>query len=227
MIRQTASGLWIIDGDKWISAWVEEKGQLQHDFQTLPLILPLIKEGDVVVDAGANIGDTAIPFADRVGPSGKVYAFEPLMEAFECLRLNAQNYPQVIVDNVGLGDVHAGLTMKVTGNVGASFVESGGIENMKSAFIPLDSLKLGLCDFLKIDVEGYETRVLQGAENTITRYRPTMLIEINDAALRRQQTSPLEIFRWLHGHKYRWWPVVGADLSQGSPQYDILARPIL
>lgn len=226
MIRQTASGLWIIESDSHISKWVEEKGQLQHDFQTLPLILPLIKEGDVVVDAGANIGDTAIPFAERVGPAGTIYAFEPLLEAFECLRLNAQKYPQVIVDNVGLGDVHAGLTMKVTGNVGASFIEYGGIENMKSVFIPLDSLELPVCDFLKIDVEGYETHVLTGAENTIERCRPIMLIEVNEGALRRQNANPLDVFCWLYNHKYRWWPVVGADLNQGSPQYDILARPI-
>lgn len=222
MIRQTASGLWIIDGDSHISNWVEEKGQLQHDFQTLPLILPLINEGDVVVDAGANIGDTAGPFLKRVGPTGKVYAFEPNPEAFQCLLRNCST---AYCYNTALSHEAVSYPFQRCENEGAGHITNNSTETVQA--VTLDSFKLEKLDFLKIDVEGFEMHVLGGAFETIDRCKPTMLIEINEGALRRQRATPLDVFIWLHSHKYRWWPVFGADLNQGSPQYDVLARPTI
>lgn len=220
MIRQTASGLWIIESDSHISKWVEEKGQLQHDFQTLPLILPLIKEGDVVVDAGANIGDSTDPFLERVGLTGTVYAFEPNEDAFSCL---VKNCPRATCYKAALSHEFASYPFQRCENEGASHITNNSTETVQA--VTLDSFKLEKLDFLKIDVEGFEVHVLGGSFETIDRCRPQMLIEINEGALRRQRATPLDVFIWLHAHEYRWWPVVGADLNQGSPQYDVLARP--
>lgn len=179
MIRQTTSGLWIIDGDSHISKWVEEKGQLEHDFQTLPLILPLIQEGDVVVDAGANIGDTCGPFLDRVGPTGKVFAFEPNPDAYACL---VKNCPDASCYQVALSHEAVSYPFQRCENEGAGHITNNSTETVQA--VTLDSFKLDRLDFLKIDVEGFEMHVLGGAYQTITSCRPMMLIEVNDAALR-------------------------------------------
>lgn len=220
MIRQTASGLWVIDGDSHISAWIEAKGQLQHDFQTFPLILPLIKAGDTVVDAGANIGDSTGPFLERVGPAGKVFAFEPNPDAFACL---VKNCPDASCYQVALSHEAVAYPFQRCENEGASHITNNSTETVQA--ITLDSFKLDKLDFLKIDVEGFELHVLGGAHQTIKDCRPTMLIEINEGALRRQHVTQLDISLWLQAHKYQWWPVVGANLEQELPQYDVIAKP--
>lgn len=220
MIRQTASGHWVIGGDKWISAWVEAKGQLQHDYQTLPLIMPEINAGDIVVDAGANIGDTTGPLLERVGPTGKVYAFEPNRDAFACL---VKNCPAACCYCVALSNEAVSYPFARTENAGASHITENYSDETVQA-ITLDSFKLDRVDFLKIDVEGFESHVLCGAETTINACHPKMLIEINEGALQRNGTSQIAVLSWLHDHGYQWWPVVGCNLEQGLPQYDVLAR---
>ncbi len=85
----------VIEFDSHISSWVEEAGRLCHDSMVHESILPLIKEGDWVVDAGAYIGDHTIAYAEKVGSRGRVIAFEINPPALECLKHNAVLYPQI------------------------------------------------------------------------------------------------------------------------------------
>lgn len=225
-IRQTAAGHWIINGDTHISAWVEEKGQLQHDFQTLPLILAEIQPGNTVVDVGANIGDSTAPFLEKVGPSGRVYAFEPNLDAYECLKRNCE---RAISVPVALGDPvddFQVVTLNPHDNAGARHISADVDGGVRITSLDMAALNLISCDFIKIDVEGYELNVLRGAEQTISKFRPKMAIEINEGALRRQGTSQIEVFEWLNSHAYQWWPLVPPNLEQELPQYDILAKPM-
>lgn len=221
-IKQTKEGIWILARDSHISKWIEEKGQLQHDYETLPKVLEEIPVGGTVVDVGAFVGDTTAPFLQRVGPEGKVLAFEPNLDAFKCLKRNcpkAQCYPFALG---APGDPW--LELAPCDNAGARYLRKFGFDNDKGQAVniaTLDSLNLDTCSFLKLDCEGAETRVLKGAEQTIDRFHPKMLIELNEGALQRQGTNQLEICSWLQAHGYKWWPVQ-ANLAPDSPQYDIL-----
>lgn len=212
----------ILGNDEYISKWVEETGNLAHDFNMLPLVLPYIKQGDTVIDVGAFIGDHTIAYSRAVGEDGEVIAFEPNPEAFECLEYNLRCCPNAILRKECLGDSHGKMTLIMhPQNAGMAYIES---KKGKSKSITIDSLELERLDFIKIDAEGFEHRILKGAEKTIKKFKPVMLIEINNHALNRNETSDNDIYIYLIelGYDYR-------NIYPGqpihAPQLDLLCTP--
>lgn len=132
-----------------------------------------LKKQDVVVTAGANHGLHVRFFAKTFG---KVYAFEPNPAAFYCLNLNAP-YENVVKINAALGS--ACELVKVWGaptSSGMWRIET----NHTGVTVPcltIDTLDLDACDFIQLDVEGYENQVLIGARDTITKFRPVIAAE--------------------------------------------------
>jgi FkbM family methyltransferase len=223
-IKVLADGTWVLHGDQ-ISQWVEQEGRLDHDQNFLPKILPLIKPGDTVVDVGAFIGDHTIAYARAVGGHGRVFAFEPNPIAYKCLKhnmalLDGDDLLSVGFLNVALGDRTDSVPLSGNnGNWGGAYIG----DHMKITDVPvrpLDEFNLAP-DFIKIDAEGYEMKVLSGAQKTILKYHPTLVIEINEEALRRQGEHRNNIFQWLGNHGYR-WDVMQENCSLYSPLYDIL-----
>lgn len=206
------NGIAVIEDDTHISAWVASEGRLDHDQNSLPIILEHIKEGDVVVDAGAFIGDHTIAYLEKVKAAGCVFAFEPNPKAFQCL---IHNCPKAKAFNYGLCS-HAGEAfLELCENVGASSIGEAG-EAIK--LMCLDELNLDRLDFIKLDVEGYELKALRGGEGLIDTHRPKMWIEINKWALEKQGASAGDIFKFLSDYNYEWflYPEDGGD------QYDVL-----
>ena len=211
-VKILSNGIAVLDGDSHISRWVEEEGRLDHDQNALPIILGYIKDGDVVVDAGAFIGDHTIAYTKAVGKTGRVMAFEPNPSAYECL---VHNCPEAMALNLGLSDRSGELKMAIDVNAGASHVGDGGqLINV----VALDSMPFQRLNFIKMDVEGMELRALLGAKKTIEAHRPIMWIEINVGALKRQGVVPAQIFDVLHGMGYEFEPYP----DEGGMQYDIL-----
>jgi FkbM family methyltransferase len=224
-IMQTKEGIWVLRNDSHISRWIEEHGQLQHDFQTLPEVLKHINEGDCVVDVGCFVGDTLVPFANKVGSGGTVYGLEPNPDAYECLILNTSKFcgDNVQIQRAAAGEAHGILNLSREPNAGASFLHKG--EGITVDVLPIDAMNLARCNMIKLDCEGYELRALRGAAETIRRFHPKLLIEINREALERQGTHPREIYAWLYDHGYEWREVVPSpDGPQNTPQTDILCE---
>ncbi len=176
------------------------EGEQKPDTNILSDILGCISEGDTVVDAGAWIGGYTVPMCELVGNEGMVYAFEPNKEAWECLYANISKFVKVLCYNVALGDKEQGVGLhSEKGKQDSGYVVNGSEVRM----MPLDDYKLSP-DFIKIDVEGCELKVLKGATRTIKKYRPKMIIEINREALDRQGNTSHEIFDWLRKRHYVW-----------------------
>lgn len=141
--------------------------------------------GEVVLDIGAYKGDSAIFFADGVGQSGKVFAFEPTSRNFATLveNINLNNFSSVIVPvNKGLSD-KAGTLKALTFDWGApsSYVsDKDGNEEVQITTIDrfIDEEKLRKLDFIKMDVEGLEEKVISGGEKTIKEYMPKMAVPL-------------------------------------------------
>jgi FkbM family methyltransferase len=210
------NGIAVIDGDSHISKWVEESGRLDHDQYALPLILKHIREGDVVIDAGAFIGDHTIAYTEAVGINGSVIAFEPNPVAFQCL---VHNCPSVYAFNYGLNS-HAGSSfLQIDENVGASSLGESG-EAVK--LMRLDELNLDRLDFIKMDVEGYEVKALKGGMNLIDKFRPKMWIEVNGGCLEKQGSSVKELLGIVMGMGYQ---TESYPEGEGD-QYDILCIPL-
>jgi FkbM family methyltransferase len=214
------NGIAILENDTHISKWVIQSGQLSHDTNMLPLLNQYIKKGDTVIDVGGYIGDHTKYYVDRVGREGSVYAFEPNLPAFECLQYNMRKYPNVGLFNKGLSDKKHSISIAQSDNVGASHA----IEGNDVECITLDSIKLKQCHFIKMDCEGMELKALQGSKETITKFKPVMLLEINRGALIKQGTSAEEIFLWLTAYGYSFRNIY-KEQGLEDKQLDIICIP--
>lgn len=137
----------------------------------LGLALPYIKNKEYAVDIGANIGIYTVNLANRFI---NVFAFEPDKLNFECLRRNTRSYSRVKRFNYAIGDCQDKVNLVQQGTSGGIFVSGSGSEIEQRT---LDSFNLPGCSLLKIDVEGYEYFVVQGALETIKKYRPVIILE--------------------------------------------------
>ncbi len=140
-----------------------------------------VPRGGVVVDAGANLGNHTIFFGRICGAAG-IIAFEPMRETFRILSRNvALNALEgVTLHNVALGAAagRAVLARFSLSNLGSNKVRYA--EEGSYPVIALDSLQLPRVDFVKVDVEGTQLEVLQGARDTLARCRPRVCVEIHD-----------------------------------------------
>jgi len=217
------NGIALIERDTHISTWVKEHNRLDFDQNVLPFVLPYINEGDVVVDIGANIGAYSKAFIDKAGDNGFIYCFEPSKEAYECLKYNIKNensYLFNVAVGANKGRVRVLSDAENPNNVGMNFCDN--VNNGDVELITLDTLKLEQCNFIKMDVEGWELECLIGANYTIEKHKPVLFIEINEKTLKRNSTIPLDIFNWLSKKGYTFRNVYPEQLMKGE-QYDIIA----
>jgi len=132
-----------------------------------------VKNKRTALDIGANVG---LWSRDLVKHFEQVIAFEPVAMFRECLEHNV-TAPNIVVESVALGDTEGQVNMIITeGNTGHTHVDPNSV-NGDTKIIRLDSLNLQNVDYIKIDCEGFEYRVLQGAKETIKRCRPVVVIE--------------------------------------------------
>jgi FkbM family methyltransferase len=153
-----------------------------YEARQLQRVRGLIPQGAVVVDAGANIGNHTV-FFGLICRAALVHSFEPLRTIFPILERNValNGLTNVRCHNAALGAVagRGSLAHFGQGNIAASQFElSGGADY---EVMPLDALPLERLDFLKIDVEGTQAAMLEGARATIARHRPTIWIELRPA----------------------------------------------
>ena len=144
-----------------------------------------IKEGDWVIDVGANVGHYTHKLSTLVGRQGRVIAVEPVPHTFELLAANASLSRN---KNISLFNVAASETTRIAGVSMPNF--STGLKNYYMARITegaaelniftlaLDSLDIQeKISLIKIDVEGHELSALKGMKRTIEKNKPVLVVE--------------------------------------------------
>lgn len=177
---------------------------------TVALLNSLLRDSDVVFDVGANIGCTSILFGERCR---KVYSFEPSPTTFKFLQRNLSNagLNNVVPMNMGLGSCscESELTFdpsnRSMGFVSDKTQASLGhtIEKIKieRADNVAKSMDLPTLDFIKIDAEGFEKSVIEGAEGIIRAYKPIVVLELNHWCLNAFQRITIpDFFDFLRAH---------------------------
>ena len=136
--------------------------------------IELCSKRGTALDIGANVG---LWGRDLVDNFAKVVAFEPVAVFRECLEKNVVGN-NFFISPLALGDHDTQATMIITeGNSGHSHLDPATLGTGDVQVVKLDNLNIENVDYIKIDCEGYEYRVLQGAEQTVKRWRPIMVIE--------------------------------------------------
>jgi FkbM family methyltransferase len=148
--------------------------------------------GDIVIDAGACWGETTLYFAHEAGSSGSVYAFEFIPSNLAVTKQNLRNNPSLaanvtIVEHPVWRD--SGLTLYYTDDGPGSYVSPDYLKrdawDGTVSTVTIDGTAstrdLPRIDFIKMDIEGAELAALQGAEDSIRRYRPKLAISLYHA----------------------------------------------
>ncbi|MEO1241134.1 MAG: FkbM family methyltransferase [Pseudomonadota bacterium] len=177
--------------------WIDLNLALRSHYEegTLLLIEKLLPEGGVFVDVGANIGVMSTFAARHVGDKGLVFAFEP--DAVNFARLTwarrANRLPQMLPFPVALG-ANRGVALLMGAPDGdgglSSLVKLEGFQEQSTVpVVRMDEYLLTFdparIDLIKIDVEGFEKDVVEGAAKVFECYKPAVIMEmVNDDAVR-------------------------------------------
>jgi len=165
----------------------------------------ILRPGDGVIDAGANIGALTLAFSRLVGEKGSVLAFEPqrLIYHVLCANLAINAIENVAAAQVALG-AEPGMIrvplLRPKEHLNFGGLSLGGDRGEPARVRTIDSMPLENLRLIKIDVEGAELEVIKGADQTIRRLRPFLLVE-ND---REEKSAAL--IEALFQLDYRlWW----------------------
>ncbi len=151
-----------------------------------------LDKDSVVLDIGANIGNHTL-YWSKILKVKKVYAFEPVTNTYEILKknieLNSITSNNVSINNIGLGDekIRASIVDKnyyfgLT-NIGGTSIKQDNDGDFNVTTLDdfmKENFKDDKIDLIKIDVEGYEYKVLVGAKETLKKYSPVIILECYD-----------------------------------------------
>lgn len=213
------------------------------DSQTKSVAKKCISDGiQVILDVGANVGQFAIDMR-RNGYRGLIYSFEPVAESFSTLSEQVLKDKKWEAFNFALGEIEGYREINVSGNSGLSSsllkMDFYHTENFpESAFVASEPIFISTVDrqmesleiepqssMLKIDVQGYEFNVLQGANRTLKDFRYCYL-EVSLVRLYEGESTFYEILEHLHQSGHELIEVFrGITARDGSLlQVDILTR---
>jgi len=205
---------WLLNPSDYVQTdffWLGERDRWEL-FHAKKFVSP----GALILDVGANFGHYSITLADALGRRCRIHAFEPFPCNADRLRENIRlnGLETVIgVHQVGLSDTNGKGSMMVRAdNSGAATLAVNQESTVDATNIEVTTLDafseetgLDRIDFIKIDVEGFEERLLMGGAKTITRYLPVMLLEFDPPKLQRAGSSVERLAAWLRNQRYTLW----------------------
>lgn len=185
-----------------------------------------VRPGDEVIDVGAALGMYTVPLAELVGRTGRVSSFEPQHRGIFTVRLlrGLTGPHRGRVSRTALGPHEGSSTIVVPFHHGFPIFGHGHVEEGAGdeqgrhhrSHAPMSTIdawcaknEIGRVSFIKVDVEGFEPAVIEGAVATIDRDRPSLLLEIEDRHLLRYGRTAAgfvaEIHqRWPDYRMYTW-----------------------
>jgi FkbM family methyltransferase len=173
-----AHGWWLPDQDthfaEMLTKHVNKGGGPVYQQKIRRISIDSCRRKNLALDIGANVG---LWSKDLCAEFANVVAFEPVVEFGRCLSQNVPCSNLKLLD-LALGDCNTMVDMIITaGNTGHTHVDMTSYGRGTVHMVTLDSLEFPEIDYIKIDCEGFENKILAGAAATIKRYRPIIVIE--------------------------------------------------
>jgi len=185
-----------------------------------------VSEGDVVYDIGANIGFLTTITARLTGPEGQVYAFEPIPSTAAMVKENASHngFEHVTVFEWALSSENGPARMESEGEHTETYSvgEEGRVQVTRRRLNDVvTEQNMKMPDLMKIDVEGHELQVLEGALDTIRTAKPLLLIEVHSLG----QAFVDFCEETLKPMGYTLTRLDGTDLPAGTERYHAFGNP--
>ena len=180
-------GWWFPDGETHFQQMLDKSiakgGPARYQYQVRDRSMQYVKNRRFAFDIGANVGLWSRDLCEHFDT---VIAFEPVAMFRECLKLNVTK-ENLLVEPVALGDEETMVNMIITeDNMGHTHVDPASIGSGNVPVRCLDNLRFPIVDYMKIDCEGFEYKIIQGAEQTIKRCRPIIVVEQKPHDMYRQ-----------------------------------------
>jgi FkbM family methyltransferase len=207
--------LWNLDLQEGIDLAIYLFGRFET--KTAAALSQLVKPGSVVIDIGANIGAHALPLAHQVGENGKVYAIEPTDWAYEKMIRNLELNPELKKSLIPIKAFFSDLSGTLPGQTHSSWrlndaqkhpIHGGQLQHSGNAhYTSLDQWvqEQGVkkIDLIKLDVDGYEVKVLKGGIQTLLEFKPKMILELTLYNLDEYGDSLKELLELLKNCNYQ------------------------
>ena len=186
MIRFEEGGWWLPDGEQHLQGWMRQvnmretgpggETRLTYQYRKYAACRPFTRAWRVGVDVGAHVGLWSWVMARDFG---SVLGFEPMPEHAACWEKNLDGAENATLLPYALGADPCSVFLKTrtANSSGDTGVEPGAVEGIAAELRRLDEFDLAEVDFIKIDCEGYELYVLQGAAETLKRCKPCLIVE--------------------------------------------------
>jgi FkbM family methyltransferase len=194
-----------------------------------------VRPGSLVIDVGGSFGVYTLFLANYVGSSGQVITFEPGNLSFSILSRNVKNSGMANIElhKIALSDVESKKVLYHIAGSPVNFSLGGNSETDGESVqtIPLDLLmrnrNVEQLSFIKMDVEGYEKFVLDGAIKIISIARPVIMFEVANSALARAGLTELAPFEPLQKLDYKFFIFNDGLIAVTPPvQGNIFAIPV-
>lgn len=201
-------------------------------------LFSLCEEGYNVIDIGTNIGWIGLNFA-RISKKGQVIGFEPDPFNYKICKdnIDRNTLTNLIVLPYGLGETSTRVNMEIRTPHNRGENRIAPSDSTGSTFVNIKKLddinevsSLSIIHLMKLDVEGYELKVLRGGEQTLKKHHPILFIELDDNNLKDQGDSALDLIRFLLALGYT--SISRADTKEevsictnfGNTHFDIIVR---
>ena len=223
-----------LKNDAVLGQWLKKYGEWSQGENII--MSKFVSKGDIVIDIGANIGTTVLSLSKQVSDEGKVLAFEPQSLMAQCLQTNLSlnDITNVIVDTAAISDKNGwtflnDATFSGIGRYGEAGISDSGT---RIKTIKLDEVKVPKCNLIKIDVESYEWKVIQGGQNFLREHKPVLYMEAKNNV-----DGTKKYLKWLFDNDWRcYWHFAfwyrknnykndTNDIQPGTGDMNILAVP--
>jgi FkbM family methyltransferase len=211
----------------YVDECIRESGKFES--ASIDLVKKLVKPGDVVLDIGANIGYYSVILAKAVGVTGKIFAFEPTHWYRTVLERNveANKLQNITIVPIGLSNSAQILDIDIFHSSATLHAADDTEKPLSSESIRLEPLDTFVAaqnferiDFIKIDVDGHEPKVLEGAREILSKWRPKILLEVAHLNYLKAGYRADEFYKWLKENDYHIYHEQG--LAKIESQTDFL-----
>jgi FkbM family methyltransferase len=204
-----------------LDRWIYEDGFEKDETTFLKRVL---KNGDIFIDAGSNVGYFSLQASSIVGKDGKIVCFEPSPVTYQRLMENigVNGFKNIIAVNKGLSDKEGKLNLNISENGFDAWNTFAAVKDEKfQSFVAvemstldkeLEDLDKNKISLIKIDVEGWEKFVLLGGKNLFRNYSPAIMIEFTEANTYAAGYFVQENYDILADWGYQWFKFENGEL---------------